>query len=111
MRPPPPPVDYDNMDPLQESEFCRILRKLAHDPSNKRPGSNWHRVVPIAAVAATGGIERGSLWQAIKSGTANPILRKRLSPLLRKLDAGVVRFAWDGRRWELENVDTPLPKT
>jgi hypothetical protein len=89
---------------LTPHEIARALRMFMWP---ERKGE--HRIV-AGAIATMAGVDRITLWRyATQRRRMSEYVQSALSPIIRDIEAGKLRFRRAGREWQIEEAPARLP--
>jgi hypothetical protein len=90
---------------LSEAEVRRWLRRV-HYEARYRKGRDR---VPLKVVAEFVGLNRDTLYEAIKGGKISRVTRSRLSWVIDAIEQGRLQFKRRGQTWHIDHRDKPTP--
>jgi hypothetical protein len=83
--------------PLSTEEIRRWLLRFRYDPEFR-----CQRRVPLKPLAEFVGLHRDSLYEVMLRRRASLLVRAKISPAIRAIDDGRLRFRRRGQTWEIE---------
>jgi hypothetical protein len=90
---------------LSEETVCRWLSRIRYQERYRKGRDR----VPLKVVAEFVGLNRDTLYEAMKGGKISRVTRSRLSWVIDAIDQRKLTFKRGGQTWHLDYKDNPPP--